>query len=206
MIRNSFVDVDKTETYAGTEPVSLSDAKKHLRVDFTDDDSFIQALITSSRQAIEDYCHISLVQKTVTLTIKAEEELKSNYAQPYQVREQFNVFELPYGPVIGTPIVTSIDSDGITVISLVLDQDFFMTGSKYKSIQISNNFDNNILVYTVGYSTIPGALWLAILNELAYRYESRGEPMNIRATAFTEEGVSQAARILAQPYRRLTSI
>lgn len=214
MIQNTFLDQDIEEAYVGQEPVSLADAKAHLRVDFTDDDSYISQLITAARKAIENYCHISLVEKTVTLTIEAQEQLRSIFQQPFQVREMFNEFELPYGPVRSVDMVTSIDSDGSTIISCVFGTDYFLRGKAFQTIRISNNFTNNILVYSVGYGTaqgvtpgpVPGDLWLAILNELAYRYESRGEPQNIRATAFTEEGVSQAARVLAQPFRRLTFI
>ena len=35
------------------EPVSLSDAKLHLRVDFTDDDALILAFIVAARQHSE---------------------------------------------------------------------------------------------------------------------------------------------------------
>jgi len=206
MIQCTFTDVDKQEVYLSTEPVSLAEAKAHLRVDFSDDDSLLSAMITSCRQAIEDYCHISLVTKTITLTLKAQEQLRSMFAQPYQVREQFNEFELPYGPIQVDPIVTSINSDGFTVTALTLNTDFFLTGVRFKSIKISNNFDNNMLVYTAGYTAIPGPLKLAILNELAYRYEARGDAQNIRATAFTEQGVCVSARILADPYKRLAWI
>lgn len=212
MIQNTFLDQDIQEAYVGQEPVTLDDAKRHLRVDFDDDDSYISALITSSRQAIEKFCSISLVAKTVTLTVQADEQQKSVFSQPFQVREQFNQFELPYGPVRSVSSVTSIDTDGMTILVCSLNSDYFLIGKSFQTIKISNNFSNNILVYTVGYgpdagaTPVPPQLWLAILNELAYRYESRGEPQNIRATAFTEEGVSQAARVLAQPFRRLTFI
>lgn len=207
MIVNTFLDVDKQEAYAGSEPVSLAETKAHLRVDFDDDDAQIQAMITAARQSIEDYCHISLVRKTIILTISAEESLRSNYAQPFQVRENFNKFELPYGPTVSVDMVTSIDSDGQTVIACALNQDYFLVGAAFKTIKILNAFTNNILVYTAGYAALPGPLRLSILNEVAYRYDSRGDSQGaVRATAFTHQGVCEAARILAEPYKRLTSI
>lgn len=208
MIQNTFLDKSIIESYSGTEPVTLAEAKTQCRVDFIDDDSLISDLITAARQTIEEYCHISLVAKVVTLTIKAEEQLKSNYAQPFQVREVFNEFELPYGPVSTVDLITSMASDG-TIITLNPNADYYLSGAAFQTIRISNNYTNNILVYTVGPNAdwlIPRALIRAILNEIAYRYAQRGEPTNIRVSAFTDEGVCQAARILAKPYIRLNWI
>lgn len=207
MIQNTFTDVDKQEAYTGQEPVLLTEVKAHIRVDFTDDDTLLTALITAARQAIEDYCHISLVRKTITLTLEAYEQLRSKFAQPYQVRENFNSFEIPYGPIISVDIVTSIGSDGSAVIGCTLGSDYFLSGVAFKTIKILNNFTNNILVYTAGYTSLPGPLRLAILNEIAYRYEIRGEPQNIsRVTAFTHPGVCESSRVLADPYKRLSFI
>lgn len=203
MIQCTFTDADKHESYGGTEPVSLAEAKAQCRVDFSDDDAFISALITSARMAMEDYTHTSIVPKVITLTLKAEEQLRSIFAQPFQVREQWNEFELPYGPALSILSVTSIDSDGTTILSLTLNQDYFVTGSLFKTIRIINSFSNNILVYNAGYTVLPAPLKQAILNEIDYRYENRGEGSNVRATAYTEQGVCIAARILADPYRRL---
>lgn len=210
MIQNTFLDVYKQEAYVGTEPVSLADAKIHCRVDFDDDDTILNDLITECRQVIEDYTHASLVTKIITLTLAASEVPSSYFAQPYQVREGFNVFELPYGPIQSVSLVSSIGSD-LSIIALQLNEDYYLFGSAFQTIKISNNYDNNTLVYTAGYGTaqgttpgpIPGPLKRAILNEIAYRYEARGEASNIRATAFTEEGICQAARALAKPYIRL---
>lgn len=44
----------KRTTDSSTEPVSLADAKEHLRVvDFSDDDDYITALITAARHTVE---------------------------------------------------------------------------------------------------------------------------------------------------------
>lgn len=206
MIQCTFTDVDKQESYVGSEPVSLVEAKAHLRVDFADDDTVLSAMITACRQAIEDYCHISLVAKTITLTLEAEEKPKTMFAQPWQVRQQFNSFELPYGPIKSVTSVTSIDSNGSTITTLALNSDYFLSGVSFKTIKIINNFTNSILVYQVGYATLPGPLKLAILNELAYRFENRGDGQNLRATAFTQQGVCESARVLADPYKRLAWI
>ncbi|MDR1943975.1 MAG: head-tail connector protein [Synergistaceae bacterium] len=47
-----------------TEPISLSEAKKHLRVEFGDDDELIQGLIAAAREYAEGFMNRSLVAKT----------------------------------------------------------------------------------------------------------------------------------------------
>lgn len=206
MIQNSFLDVSKTEAYTGTEPVTLAEAKAHCRVDFTDDDTLITGLITAARTMIEDYCHVSLVQKTVTLTTQSIERPQTLYSQPWQVRQAFNGFELPYGPIKAVSSVTSVNSDGFTITALTLNADYFLVGVDFQTIKIVNNYSNNILVYITGYNTLPPTLKLAILNELSYRYDHRGEEENMRATTNNQLGICEAARVLAEKYKRLNYI
>ena len=46
------------------EPIALSDAKDHLRVDFTDEDAVIQRLLAQARDQIESNCRRVLVPQT----------------------------------------------------------------------------------------------------------------------------------------------
>jgi len=48
-------------TPPATEPLSLVDAKKSLRVDYSYDDDLITSLIVAARQAVESYTHRALV-------------------------------------------------------------------------------------------------------------------------------------------------
>ena len=52
-------------TPAASEPITLTEAKNFLRVDHSDDDTLISALITASRQMCEEYTRRILVTTTV---------------------------------------------------------------------------------------------------------------------------------------------
>lgn len=51
------------------EPLDLADAKAHLRVDVTDDDALIEALIAAAREYAETYCNRALITQEWTLTM-----------------------------------------------------------------------------------------------------------------------------------------
>lgn len=51
----------KRQTSPAVEPVSVSEAKQHLRVDTADDDAYIGTLITAARQWAEEYLDRTLV-------------------------------------------------------------------------------------------------------------------------------------------------
>lgn len=65
------------------EPLSLIQAKAHLRVDFTDDDSLISALITASRQAIEERTGICFVRQSWAFSFQNWFEWEFNIPRAY---------------------------------------------------------------------------------------------------------------------------
>ena len=53
----------------GTEPVTLTEAKLHLRIDNTDDEDLISALITTARRWAEDYCDRTFVVSQYVMSL-----------------------------------------------------------------------------------------------------------------------------------------
>lgn len=59
----------KRITNPAVEPITLSEAKRHLRVDGSDDDGYIQSLIEVARRAAEDRIERTLITTTWKLTL-----------------------------------------------------------------------------------------------------------------------------------------
>lgn len=203
MPANRIIDIKRVEGSV-TEPVTLTQAKAQLIITFTDDDTKITELITQARKAIEEYCAISIVPKTVTLTAYL-----------------YTCNELPYGPVTGLQSVqTRTGTEGSGPGTYATQTSGWDTaGEEFLTFNPSGaggfnagapftgyfqwgpdaspyGYGGNMyrLVYTAGYGTVPEELKLAIMNEIAYRYEHRGEG--------EIKGICEAARIIADPHKR----
>lgn len=86
---------------AATEPVTLDQAKSHLRVDGTDEDTLITALIKAARQDAENRLQRTLLESTWRLTLDAFPR-----AWPY------DVILLGWGPIISVSSVKYYDPAG----------------------------------------------------------------------------------------------
>ena len=60
-----------TKTAATENPVTVEDAKTHLRVEYDEDDEYIESLITAATPIAESYLQRALVTQTLTLTLDA---------------------------------------------------------------------------------------------------------------------------------------
>ena len=60
-----------TTSAPATEPITLAEAKLHLRVDSSDDDDLITAQISAAREYVEAATGRALVQRTVALRLDA---------------------------------------------------------------------------------------------------------------------------------------
>lgn len=140
--------VDYRFSDEGTEPVTLQEAKDYCRIGITDDGPEITTMITAARQTIELYTRLSLVTKTVEAVIGNCE----------------GRIELPFGPVTDVPV---FDDDDLESQKEFVGLDF---------IRVVKPMQEDMLIsYTSGYTTLPKDLKEAILAQILYMYEMRGD-------------------------------
>ncbi len=180
---NLIIDyVDVTTDSNVTEPVTLQEVKDYLRLegfiddseslstDFDDDDTLIEELITSCRERLELFTGLSFVPKSYDVEL-------TNLA---------GYITLPFGPVNNITSVEDINGTALT---------YTVTNNKAK---LKTPVQENLIVtYDCGYSSLPKALKEAMMKEIAYRYENRGDVAN--------EGLIQAAINLASPYKEVST-
>ena len=155
----AFISIKKVETDV-TEPVTLAEAKTHLRVTFDDDDAEITALITRARQRVEDYCNNSIVAKTITAVFLIE---------PCYI----GGILLPYEPVKSLTSLKKAAPDQTGIIGFT-ETDTFRYNYSLPDIYITRPGLYEA-VYTAGFDTVPDSLKDTILAVIAFLYENRGQ-------------------------------
>ncbi len=138
-----------SQTVAPTiEPVTLAEAKGHLRVDIADDDALITSLITAAREKCEHYTQRQLLQATYLYTY-----LPSYYWD--------GVILLPKPPLVSVGSVKAVDSAGSTT-TLTANTDYRVyTAEIPGKIQFINipsydetRFDALQVTFTAGHGTV----------------------------------------------------
>jgi uncharacterized phiE125 gp8 family phage protein len=147
-----------TETGTVTEPVSLTELKNFMKVDYTDEDTIITAMGISARQDIERLMQVKLVPSTVSMymnTSKCDEELPV----------------LPWAMSLSqvTALTVNLVQDGEANELQVIDEDYYFNGS----LKISSA-SRNLVQYTVT-PVVPQTIKEAIMMLVAYRYNNRGD-------------------------------
>ena len=171
----------KVTSQPGVEPVILSEAKAHLRVDGTEDDAYINTLIAVTRRLCESYTNRSFITQTRTVTLDRFPFCTT--LNPYAA------IELPYGPVQTGPsgpsvAVEYLDADG-ALQTLELDTDYYVDvqGDIARVRYVNgwpttrNSYGAVTVTYTAGYGSddqdVPEEIKQAMLMQIANLYENR---------------------------------
>jgi uncharacterized phiE125 gp8 family phage protein len=96
-----------------TEPVTLAEAKLHLRVDITDDDALISSLIVAARRVCEARLHRAFINQTWSLAIDGFPWFRVLYPD-WNVARVDNEIRLPIATATSVTSLTYVDWYGTT--------------------------------------------------------------------------------------------
>lgn len=193
----------KLVTPPSVEPVTLAEAKIHLRVDVADDDLLITNLITAARLHAENVCRRAFVTQQYGLYLDsfplyATSGVVNGYVpldqslsawmptRNYLVRFRGGRIDLPFPSLVSVESVTYTDTNG-AMQTLAADQYIVDNISEPGCITPAPNTywpatQNRVnavkIIYTSGYgsaSNVPAGVKAWILLRLGAMYENREE-------------------------------
>lgn len=177
------------------EPITLEEAKLHLRVDGEAEDAYILALIQMAREYCENYCHRALMTQTVTLVMT--EFSTKTVANPH------GAISLPHGNVQRVESIKYIDTEGVEQTWQASE---YLLHSLFEPALVSPAYGKSFpdtrgdvggikVTYVVGWtqaSDIPTAIKQAMLLAIGDMYENRED---------TKRMAINASQRLLNPYK-----
>ena len=153
------------------EPITVAEAKKHLRLSFGDDDSVIAAAITTARQAVERDTGRSLITQTWTLKLDNwPKEGIALYHSPVQSVSSITFVDDAAATTTWTASEYEVHSNG--------DPAFIQPAWNYDWPEIRGDYRGITVTYVAGYgdtgSSIPQEFRSAMLlrTEMIYDGEN----------------------------------
>jgi len=182
-------------TPAASEPITLTEAKNFLRVDHSNDDTLISALITSARQLCEEYTRRILVTTTI-----------DEYYDKFPTNRFENLSNLIYlsrGPVSSITSLKYVNEIGseVTISSSLYITDLISEPARVQSVSgwfAAAGVVNQVIVrYVVGtgVSSIPKPLIQGMMLVISDLYDQRNDRVKQLPTA---------SEYLWNPYRIFT--
>lgn len=187
----------KLITPPASEPVSVSEAKLHLRVDGADEDTLISGLITAARQYVEDYTQRALITQTWRLLL---DEFPNG-----------DTIHVPLPPLQSVNSVTYYDEDGALQTLPTTDYHVDPESAQGRVVltdgkcwPTTQTRPNAVTIeFVAGYgdaASVPQAIKQAILLLVAHWYEHR-EAVVIGTSGNVAKEAAFAVDALLTPYR-----
>lgn len=181
------------------EPLTLDDAKNHLRVDSTDDDTLISALISAARDKIEGYTGRALITQTWEYVLDMPNNKQRVPKPPLQKINNINLIDTNGAVTTIDPTTYIVDTSGIygRVTPVKASRLAFVDPELWRGIwPWHRGFASFIINFDCGYGDtadkVPPALVEAIRLYVDLLYDNReGQPTNMSS------GAARAAIALA---------
>lgn len=185
-------DHSQVTTAPASDPVTLADAKTHLRVTHNNDDTYIDGLITAAREWVEDFTGRSLVTQTRTYLMDG-----------FPIGDDFIV--LPRSPIQSVTTVVYVDTAGAnqtwSSVNYAVDTTADPGGIylAYNATWPDTRAQRHAvtITYIAGYTIIPQRLKQAMLLIIGELYARR--ELSIVGATISE--VPFAVQALLSPFR-----
>jgi len=187
----------KLITAPATEPVTSAEAKAHLRVDTTADDTLIGTLITVARMHVENHLRRALITQTWELVLDA-----------FPAR---NVIQLPMPPLASITSIKYTDEAAVEATfsstAYAVDTDstrgrvVLKSGESWPSVTLAATSGVRVR-YVAGYgaaANVPQAIKQAILLLIGTLYENRESVLVAQGVTVME--LPFGVNVLLMPYR-----
>lgn len=156
------------------EPVTAKEAKDYAKIDYSTEDAIVDLMIRAARKQIEEFTGVGLGLQKV------------QYTFPSQCNETQT---LPRRPFSETVSITYQSCRLSTVQNVLTDTDSWeITGDSFTGEK--GTYD---IVYKSGFTEVPADLKLAVLIQVAYDYENRGNQ--------DAAGMCKQAKEKCKPYK-----
>lgn len=185
----------KRTTDAAAEPISTAEAKTHLRVTSSDDDTYIGTLIKVARKNVEQYLSRALITQTWTWKLDAFP----------------SEFEVPYAPLQSVTSIQYLDTGGS---SQTLDSSVYTVDANSEPGRIVEAYSQSwpatrdvidavTVTYVAGYgdagSDVPEPIRQAILILVSQWYENREPvtPVDLREVPISVDYLLSSYRMVS---------
>ena len=166
------MDIKRTTIDGSNEPVTATEVKNYLKIDFTDDDTLIETIISGVREMAEQRTGLSLIPSTIVYFEDSDydDEIRLPYPEHNDVTEVIQ------------------NSEDITA-------DCIITGETEKVVKLPYIYDGIKITYTT-LGTCPAGVKLALLKAIADIYERRGNTFEGAIAELSENSIAMLTRYM----------
>lgn len=197
-------------TPPATEPITLAEAKAHLRVEVTDDDALITALIAAVRQSCEAFTGRALISQTWRLWLdRASAITNVDATYPWNDDDDSgNIVPLPRAPLQNVTSISSFAEDGTETVFSAANY-YIDAASLPGRLVLKDNASWPAILrrvaaikidFVVGYgdtaASVPAALIQGMKQHLAQLYANRGDGGGDLSLPVTTLALYQPYRIM----------
>jgi uncharacterized phiE125 gp8 family phage protein len=180
-------------TPPAAEPVTLAEAKAHLRLESAEDDTYVSALIQAARQHVEEVCWRGVVTQTREAVLEGFPDCEAVELPGGNLGAVSSVVYVDVDGAEQTLATSAYEADTVSVpgrLVLAYGASWPSTRSQWNAVRVR---------YTVGWEVadVPMPIRQAVLLLVGQMYEHRVPEI----TGTIVSGVSFAVDALLAPYR-----